>query len=67
VQVKKYPLSATRPGEQSKIYTKGQEAFVMNTDFMGVEIKMKDGQYKFFTSNNPDEFMKAVKRLELNL
>lgn len=67
VEIKKYPFAATRPGEQRAIYLNGQEIYIMTVDLVGAEIKMKDGKFKFFTSNNPEELVKAIKNLELNI
>lgn len=67
VEIKKYPYTATRPGEQNKIYTKGQDVYVMTVDMLGVEIKMKDGQYKFFTLKDPDTLLKAIRSCDSNV
>jgi hypothetical protein len=67
VEVKKYPFSATRPGDQKAIWLKGKEAYIMTVDLIGVEIKMKDGKFKFFTTDNSEELVKAIRNLNLNI
>ena len=67
IEIKKYPFTATRPGNQKAIWLNGQEAYLMTVDLMGVEIKMKDGKFKFFTTDDSNEMVKAIKNLELTI
>jgi hypothetical protein len=67
IHVKKYPYQATRPGKQYVYGKSGYEAYVMTADLVGLEMTLKNGQARFFTSTEPDEFIKAIRKLELDI
>ncbi len=67
LELKKYPFAATRPGLQNRIFTKGQEAIVMTVDLIGIKIKLKDKKWIYLTSGNPEELVKAIRNLNLNI
>lgn len=74
IQITTYPFGVTRYGLQIghksssmiKLGYKG-EAYVMISNKIGIELILLDGEKKFFTCKEPDEFLKAVNKLELKI
>jgi hypothetical protein len=64
VEAKKYPYPATRPGIQKWYSISNFTGYVMNLDYMGIELVLKNGKKIFFTSNQTDELLKAIQKLE---